>query len=132
MTETLLLDANVLIALSFTDHVHHALATRWFLQLKPRFATCPITQGAMARFTLRNIPDGADAARGLLSALEALDRHEFWPDDISCGSLPWRKIAGYRQVTDGYLVALAKHHGGRLATLDESLGVVFPEALVVK
>jgi toxin-antitoxin system PIN domain toxin len=131
MTEILLLDANVLIALSFTDHVHHTLATGWFGQLRPRFATCPITEGALVRFTLRNISNGAESARQLLAALESLEGHEFWPDDVPCTSLPWRQIAGYRQVTDGYLTSLARHHGGRLATLDASLAAVFPDAVLV-
>lgn len=29
MSEPILLGANLLIALSFTDHVHHSIATRW-------------------------------------------------------------------------------------------------------
>jgi toxin-antitoxin system PIN domain toxin len=131
MNETLLLDANVLIALSFTDHVHHQMATRWFGALQSRFATCPITQSALVRFTLRQIPQGAPTAKSLLDAVVSLERHEFWIDELPCSSLPWKQISGYRQVTDAYLVALAKHRGGRLATLDESLAVVFPEALLV-
>jgi toxin-antitoxin system PIN domain toxin len=131
MSETLLLDANVLIALSFTDHVHHQIATRWLIALNPRFATCPITQGALVRFTLRNIEPGAEAARALLEALVSLPSHEFWPDDIACGSLPWQRLFGHKQVTDAYLVTLAKHHKGRVATLDSSLATVFPDALLV-
>ena len=131
MTETLLLDANVLIALSFSDHVHHRATTRWFGAQLPRFATCPITQSALVRFTLRNVPDGALSARKLLAAVIAMKGHEFWADDLPCSSLPWQQIAGYRQVTDAYLVSLAKHHGGRLATLDESLATVFSGALLL-
>lgn len=131
MSDVLLLDANVLIALSFTDHLHHQPATRWFADLNPRFATCPITQGALIRFTLRNIPNGAQPAKALLEALMSLPGYEFWADDLPCSALPWRNIVGHRQVTDAYLVSLARHHQGRLATLDESLSIVFPEALLV-
>ena len=131
MSETLLLDANLLIALSFADHVHHYSATRWFAELNPRFATCPITQAALVRYTVRSAVDGVHTAERVLASVEAMPGHEFWPDDISCSSLPWKRIAGYRQITDAYLVSLARHHGGRLATLDKSLAAVFPEALCV-
>ena len=131
MSKTPLLDANVLIALSFTDHFHHELATDWLETHKARFATCPITQAALVRFTLRNTPNGAETARQLLGEITSMNGHEFWPDDLPCAALPWRQIMGHRQVTDAYLVSLAKHHGGRLATLDESLASVFPDAVLV-
>src|ERR1019366_8642188 len=95
MSETLLLDANVLIALSFTDHLHHKLATRWFAMHNPKFATCPITQSALVRFALRHFPNNSEAAKNLLSALVSMEGHEFWPDDLPCSSLPWRKIFGH-------------------------------------
>ena len=36
-------------------------------------------------------------------------------------------ISGHRQVTDTYLVALARHHGGSLATFDRALGAAHPD-----
>ncbi len=33
-------------------------------------------------------------------------------------------VIGHRQVTDAYLVALARHHGGRVATLDKGLAAL--------
>ncbi len=131
MSETLLLDASVLIALLVTDHVHHDPATRWFEANNSPIASCPITQGALVRFAFRTISDGGATARNLLAALVSMEGHVFWPDDVPYSSLPWRQVVGYRQVTDGYLVSLAKNHGGRLATLDQSLATVFPEALLV-
>ena len=132
MNEVLLLDANVLIALSFSDHVHHRLTTSWFTALKPRFSTCPITQGALVRFALRHLPNNSELPKKLLEELVCMNDHEFWPDDAPYTSIEWNKVYGHRQVTDAYLVLLAKHHGGRLATLDESLAIVFPEALLVQ
>ena len=38
---------------------------------------------------------------------------------IGAKSLMW-----HRQVTDAYLVALARHHGGRVATLDKGLAAL--------
>ena len=131
MNEIFLLDANVLIALMFTDHVHHQDATEWFLTNSIKFATCPMTQGSLIRFTLRKSSDGRNVAQKLLNDISAHENHEFWPDDQTCLSLPWSRIIGPQQVTDAYLVTLAKHHGSRLATFDKSLAVVFPEAYLV-
>ena len=47
-----LLDSNVLIALATPEHSLNARAAAWFLK-GHRFATCPITQGALFRFHLR-------------------------------------------------------------------------------
>ena len=50
---TVLLDANVLIALLVDDHVHHAAAENWFAGLDGNFATCPVTQGSLLRLLIR-------------------------------------------------------------------------------
>ena len=49
---TVLLDANVLIALLVDDHVHHGAAENWFVDMSGNFATCPITQGSLMRLLL--------------------------------------------------------------------------------
>ena len=43
---TVLLDANVLIALLVDDHVHHEAAENWFTDMAEPLATCPITRAA--------------------------------------------------------------------------------------
>ncbi len=50
---TALLDANVLIALVVTEHVHHDAAAEWLPAADTGFATCPITQGSLVRFPVR-------------------------------------------------------------------------------
>jgi toxin-antitoxin system PIN domain toxin len=121
-----LLDCNVLIALATPQHSLNARAAAWFRK-GCRFATCPITQGALVRFHLRA---GADAnpesAKLLLHAISSLPRHEFWPDDVSYLDLPATGIFGHKQVTDAYLVLLARKHGGALATMDQALAAVHP------
>ena len=119
-----LLDANVLIALATPEHSLNARATEWFLKGQ-RFATCPITQGALFRFHLRaGVEATAKSAGLLLKAISALPRHEFWPDDVSYLDMPTTGIAGHRQVTDAYLVLLARKHGGTFATMDQGLAAV--------
>ena len=116
-----LLDSNVLIALATPEHSLNGRAAAWFRD-GHRFATCPLTQGALIRFHLRAGVDASlDSAKLLLKAISALPRHEFWPDDASYLDMPTEGIMGHRQVTDAYLVLLARRHGGLMATMDEAL-----------
>jgi predicted nucleic acid-binding protein len=71
-------------------------------------------------------------AKQFLEGLAAMPGHEFWTDDVDYRNLPWKQIFGYRQLTDAYLVTLAKNRGGRLATLDKALATVFPDSILVK
>ncbi|MGD0243458.1 MAG: TA system VapC family ribonuclease toxin [Streptosporangiaceae bacterium] len=117
---TVLLDANVLIALLVEDHVHHAAAESWFAGMSSNFATCPITQGSLLRLLIREGQPAA-AARAVLSQTMASPRHEFWPDDVPYTDVPVDGIIGHRQVTDAYLTQLARAHGARLATFDQAM-----------
>ncbi|MBS1849258.1 MAG: PIN domain-containing protein [Actinobacteria bacterium] len=127
---TYLADSSVLIALSIGDHLHHRTALDWFETDDPSVATCPITQGALLRFLLR---DGRSAGEALhhLELLVANPWHVFWPDDIAFSGDILDGVIGYRQVTDAYLVALAAHHRGRLVTLDRGLKALHPEVILL-
>ncbi|MFJ6675880.1 TA system VapC family ribonuclease toxin [Actinosynnema sp. NPDC091369] len=117
---TTLLDANVLIALVVTDHVHHDLAEDWFAASDDSFATCPITEGSLLRLLIRE-GQTADSAQAVLKAVKDDERHEFWPDSVAFSDVPMHGVLGHRQVTDSYLAQLARHHGGRLVTFDQGL-----------
>lgn len=121
-----LLDANLLIALTVVDHVHHRAAEGWWTRQPGAFATCPITQGALLRFLVREGATAPDAARFMVE-VTADERHRFWPDDLGYDRVPLGGVVGHRQVTDAYLAALAGTHGGRLATLDRGLAAIHPE-----
>ena len=126
-----LLDANVLIALATPEHSLNARAAAWFRKGE-RFATCPITQGALVRFHLRAGVDArAESAKLLLEGIAALPRHEFWPADVSYLELPVTRIVGHRQVTDAYLAMLASRHEGVLATMDEGLAAVHDGVMLI-
>jgi len=71
-------------------------------------------------------PD-SDGARTLLRKIAAIPTHEFWPDDLSYGLVCFKGVIGHRQVTDSYLVALARAKGGQLATMDKDLKLLHPE-----
>jgi toxin-antitoxin system PIN domain toxin len=117
---TVLLDANVLIALLVDDHLHHAAAENWFAGMSDNFATCPVTQGSLMRLLIRE-GQSAATARAVLSQTASSPRHEFWPDDVPYTDLPVQGIIGHRQVTDAYLAQLARGRGARLATFDRAM-----------
>jgi toxin-antitoxin system PIN domain toxin len=117
---TVLLDANVLIALVVADHVHHDAAEAWLAGTTDRIATCPITQGSLLRLLIRE-GQSAATARAVVSAVTSSPRHEFWPDGVSYGDVPMNGVIGHRQVTDAYLAQLARTHDGRLASFDQGL-----------
>jgi toxin-antitoxin system PIN domain toxin len=124
-----LLDVNVLIALVDSAHVHHEPAHRWFAEEGSRaWATCPLTEnGALRVMGSRRYPGAlgspAAVAPSLLS-LRALPGHRFWPDDLSLldgGHVDPNRLLASGQVTDTYLLALARSKAGRLATFDRRL-----------
>ena len=124
-----LLDANVLIALAWPEHVFHKMVGRWFVRHSAAgWATCPFTQAAFVRVMSNpafsvNALTPENALRVLESNL-LLPDHHFWTDSISVPEA-LRSIKGqfkgHRQVTDGYLLGLAIHHKGRVATLDRGI-----------
>lgn len=118
-----LLDANLLIALLVDDHIHHDAAERWSIGRTTPFATCPVTQGSLVRFLVREGASGDEATR-FLDEVTTDGRHRFWPDDLGYADVDLGAVVGHRQVTDAYLVGLARAHGGRLATFDRGLAAV--------
>ncbi len=127
---TALLDANVLIALVVTEHVHNSAATEWLSASDTGFATCPITQGSLVRFLVR-MGQSAAAARDVISAVEGASRHEFWPDSVSFTDVEVGGVVGHRQVTDAYLAQLARSRKAHLATLDSGLAHLHGDVAVL-
>jgi toxin-antitoxin system PIN domain toxin len=124
-----LLDANVLIALAWPEHSAHARASLWFgRHARQGWATCPMTQAALVRvlsnpaFSPRSLtPSGALL---VLKRNVELPGHQFWNDSLQLGEALERiptTPTGHQQITDAYLVALAMHNRGKLATLDRGI-----------
>ncbi len=123
---TTLLDANVLVALIVSDHVHHDAAESWFAGVDDSFATCPITQGSLVRLLIRG-GQSAEDAHAVVTALTGNSRHQFWADSVSFTDFALRGVIGHRQVTDAYLAQLARANGGTLATFDRGLVALHPD-----
>jgi uncharacterized protein len=130
-----LLDVNVLIALAWPLHVHHTLAHAWFEREGfAHWATCPLTQLAFVRISSnpKIIPDAVSprAAVQALGEITSLPGHQFWEDDLQVGGLSGfasNALIGHRQVTDAYLIELAKRRKAKVATLDAGMADLLPE-----
>lgn len=128
-----LLDVNVLIALAWPSHVHHAQAHAWFARrAADGWATCPLTQLGFVRISSnpKIIPEAVlpQQALKVLGQMVEHKHHVFWTDDLGLTDrhIPVVHLMGHRQVTDAYLLGLAIRRRGRLVTLDESLSSLLP------
>ncbi len=124
-----LLDANLLIALTHSAHVHHREAHAWFADRGDRsFATCALTQLAFVRLSCNPRVVGAEItpaqAMQALGELAAHPGHRYWadtPEPLGLATLNSAALVGHRQVTDAYLLGLAAQQDQILATLDRGL-----------
>lgn len=125
-----LLDVNVLIALLDNKHKHHALATSWLFEwliAGNRWASCPITQnGCMRILSLPSYENGfkiLDIKEKLTTFINK-SHHVFIPDNISLLQdelINWQYIQGSKQLTDAYLLALAKYNHAVFVSLDNRI-----------
>jgi toxin-antitoxin system PIN domain toxin len=122
-----LLDINLLLALTDPMHIHHDVAHRWFAAAgAAAWATCPLTENGFVRIASHprypNRPGGVSATLAILRQLCTVHGHHFWPEDLSIRDLigPGTTIT-HAHVTDIFLLGLAIHKGGKLATLDQHL-----------
>ncbi|MEO5740923.1 MAG: TA system VapC family ribonuclease toxin [Vicinamibacterales bacterium] len=129
MSRPALLDVNVLLALANPKHMHHEIAHDWFADHHAHgWATCAVTQNGFVR-VLSNTAAGAGAFRPaevveLLRRFCSAREHVFWADGVSLTETRLFNpslIRGYRQVSDIYLLGLAKKMGGCLATFDRAI-----------
>jgi toxin-antitoxin system PIN domain toxin len=135
-----LLDVNLLAALAWPNHLHHAAAHDWFsANRRGGWATCSVTQSGFVRVSSNSqiLPDAKSPREAieLLREVVALPQHVFWTDDTSLARskhLARTPLVGYRQVTDAHLLALALRRGGRLATFDGAIRTLVPDGVDVE
>jgi toxin-antitoxin system PIN domain toxin len=121
-----LLDVNVLVALFVPEHQHHSPALDWFSKSAAieGWATCTVTELGVIRVCAQ-LPGGGwqpeSTADRLLMLTVSSRGHEWWPDAVSPAVLPEvRAAAAGKQVTDHYLLGLARRNGGRIVTFDRA------------
>ncbi|HSG01657.1 MAG TPA: TA system VapC family ribonuclease toxin [Vicinamibacterales bacterium] len=131
MARVALLDVNVLVALFYAEHVHHELAHDWFADHRQAgWSTCPITENGFVRVASQ-LTRGETAVRPgvIVEHLRRFcsdDRHHFWPDSVSITDpavFDQAMIRGHRQLTDIYLLGLARSMDGCLVTFDGTIPV---------
>ena len=126
-----LLDVNVWVALFDDAHQFSARANAFIEARGTKIATCPLVENGVIR--VLSLPSygrrgGLPIQRvrdKLRQACAALD-HEFWPDDISLRDdklVDFNRVQGHNQITDLYLLALAVHRGGCLASFDQAIAL---------
>lgn len=122
----MLLDVNVLLALSWDQHIHHTVAHERFAGLD-EWSTCPATESGLMRLLLTEQVVGrkvtGSEALGQLSAIRQVPGWRYLPDSCSLAEpvIDTRVLMGRRQVTDLQLVNLAAANDTTLATFDASL-----------
>lgn len=123
-----LLDTNVLLALAWPNHQHHAAAHRWFrAEAAQGWASCAVTQLGFVRlssnpaYTAAAVPP--QQAVSLLRQLLLHKSHRFWPSPDASKPVIYLQTLGHPQVNDAYLVEVARRNRGRLVTLDSRLPV---------
>jgi toxin-antitoxin system PIN domain toxin len=121
-----LLDTNVLLALAWPNHQHHAKAHAWFAaHAKRGWATCAFTQLGFVRLSSnpaysRDAVSPQDAA-ALLQQWTQHKSHRFWNSPAAESPAIYLRALGHQQVNDAWLVEVARKNKGRLVTLDTHL-----------
>ena len=123
---TVLLDANVLIALVDATHEHHQVASTWAANATAgSLRTCPTVENAMLRYLIRtNLPAGD--AHAILESVHGDERFAFVKESTSLRRESLTGVIGFRQVTDVYLCQVAQRARAKLATFDRGLGMLRP------
>lgn len=123
-----LFDVNFLIALFLPSHVHNKSAQRWWDDHEDLgWASCPITENGFVRIVSQpNMGSDLSSAGAIakLDSAKSRTKHEFWPDSLSLTDTAVfnrQHILSHKQLTDTYLLALAKKHQGTLVTFDKGI-----------
>jgi toxin-antitoxin system PIN domain toxin len=123
-----LLDVNVLVALLVPEHQHHAIAVNWFAnEAASGWATCTVTELGVIRVCAqlpgtRWSPEAT--ADRLLMLIVTNHEYFWWSGTVSPAVLPEvRSAETGKQVTDRYLLGLARRNRGQVVTFDRGLAI---------
>jgi toxin-antitoxin system PIN domain toxin len=130
-----LLDVNVLLALSWQNHVHYDDAHEWFANHSADgWGTCLLTQAGFLRLSLNPQVVGTTASCddvvAVLHSLTGHPHHQFVDVGPTLTFAPFDElsphIVGHRQVTDATLLHIARFHAMKLVTFDQGISVICP------
>ncbi len=121
-----LLDVNVLVALAWDSHIHHAAARAWFSARAPAgWSTCSVTETGFVRVSsnpkVLPSPISVAEATRVLAAICGAPGHSFVVDEVSPRDADMPSLSGHRQVTDAHLLVLARRHQLPLVTFDAAV-----------
>lgn len=123
-----LFDINFLIALAWPQHQFHPIATSWFNRHHSKgWATCTATQLGFIRLSsnpsfLPATSKTPEEARQLLVELIQEPHHRFLSDLEAPVYFPEiASLLGHQQLTDAYLIGMARLTHSRLVTFDKRL-----------
>jgi uncharacterized protein len=127
---TSILDANVWLALAFSDHIHYERAAAWFNQQADRSCLfCRITQMAL----LRHLTNSAIMGEFVQTQNEAWATHDSFANDPRVifvheladttrlfRAFTQAETPSHKQWTDAYLAAMAVSHDAQLVTFEKT------------
>jgi len=130
-----LLDVNVLIAMAWPTHRAHEKAQEWARAPRARrVGNMPTDPDRLRPYTLESgFLSKRTHSRDALALLQANlghPAHQFWPDEVGLAHAlePFAQgLTGHQQVTDAYLLGLAMHKKGKLATMDRAVRGLLPD-----
>lgn len=124
-----LLDANVLIALRWDQHVHHAAALKWFSSRKGQgWASCAMTEAAFVRVISQPAFSGNGVTPAMVCELLARSKNDgdyhflnldFGMDVVQNACTGG--LYGHRQITDAWLLTTAIRYDIKLVTFDAGI-----------
>ena len=128
LTKTLvhLLDVNGVLALLDESHVHNHPMTEWFGRSGLQFALCPFTEAGVLRFLTRPKTGGMsmEEASSMLTRLKEHPGYHYQPISGDWHTLTapfFKRLHGYKQITDAFLLGLAINEGLTLVTFDRAI-----------
>ena len=114
-----LLDVSFLLACGWSSHARHAAARAW-LERQPVFTTSPLAELGFIRVSMTPAYRASFAdAQAALTDITSRKQARWVTAGLRAAHLP--PLDSHTDVTDAYLVGLARAHSLKLATLDDEL-----------
>jgi predicted nucleic acid-binding protein len=126
-----LLDGNLLVAYHDAEHIHSIEVLAWVFahEADPLFL-CSVTEGTLLRVLMApwgHTRSSASKAWDILRGFRSRPNVRFLDAGFSYLNVQIEGLTGYKEITDAWLVTLARRQGCRLATLDKGLVARHPD-----